>query len=199
MANPYELPVLDLCADLVRSIKLRRDFDQDPYGIMASYGLNNTAMEAFFTMFSAIPPSAVGTWKALWDYIWDNEVRNFVVDHLIPDPSDPDCIPPALYPNPQPMLYTFAPQTAPSGSTTVAVTVKGMGLWKQTELYLRLGMTSYKVLSGTPIGTFRCSHLTGPFDLGTVPANTYTLVARNATTSAAYQREYPHATHFVVT
>jgi len=195
----YELPVLCLCADLVRSTKLRRDFDSNPYAIMAAYGLDDAAMEAFYTMFSALPGTTVGTWQGVADYIVNNEISTFVVDKLLPEPSDTDCRPPVAYPNPEPMLYKFSPATAASGSTNTSITVKGMGLWKQTEILLRNGGTLHSVLSGTPVGTYRCSHLKGKLNLSAVPAGTYVFVARNVTTIAANQREFEHATPFVVT
>ena len=199
MANQYELPVLCFCADVIRSSQLRRDFDQDPYALMALYGMDEDAMEVVYTMFSALPGTNVATWKALSDYIWDKEMKPFVFEPLLPLPSDPDCKGAAFYPNPEPKLWEFNPKTGPAGSNNVPVVVKGMGLWKVTEVFLRLGANRHKVLSGTPVGTYRCSHLAGMLDLSTVPAGTYEVLARNVATTVGNQREFEHQTKFVVT
>jgi hypothetical protein len=202
-ATQYWLPVLFLCADLVRSVEKRREFDKDPYVVMDDYDLDPTAQEAMYTMHSAPPASTNESWEALWNYIWEHEVKNFVVDVLYPLPADPECVPRVFYPNPKLSLYKVSPETAPAGSTDKSITVKGMGMWKKTELLLRdtVNNKDYVVLkNGKPTGTYRCSHLTGKLDLSdvTTPGN-YKFVARNAKNTGTYVREYEHPTPFVVT
>jgi hypothetical protein len=197
----YELPVLCLAADLIRSIKLRRDFDTDPFGFMASYGLSEEAMEAFYTMCSAPSGSGLESWKALSDYMWDKEIKTFNVEPLEPPSTnnDPDCRHPALYPNPKPLLYTFAPDWGKVG-TMVPITVKGQGLWKSVDLFLVKGVTEYQVLAGgVPVGTYRCSHLTGNLSLAGVPTGKYDFVARNnAIKDPNHKRDSKHANKFEV-
>jgi hypothetical protein len=67
-------------------------------------------------------------------------------------------------------------------------------------LFLVKGVTEYQVLAGgVPVGTYRCSHLTGNLSLAGVPTGKYDFVARNnAIKDPNHKRDSKHANKFEV-
>lgn len=201
MPNQYELPVLCLCADMVRSARLRRRFDRNPVQVMREYGLDRADVDAFYTMFSD-DGNGAATWKGLWEYMWNKEVKNFTVDKLHPLPEDPDCQGAPVYPNPRPGLFKVDKLTAPSGSTNTEIEIKGQGLSPfAVEVHLENVATQVRTLvfAGKGEGTYRCSHLKGKWDLSATPAANYEIVLINKSMDGTLDREAKFNQPFVVT